>query len=80
MNVKADPSSPRKNLNRWFQNRVVIKISGYQTGDVDGGCRILHIEELHKLYYLPILGRPRRGRWLEIYCAWRIYKMHTKFV
>jgi hypothetical protein len=43
-------------VNRWFQNRVVIKIFGYQTGDVYGGWRILNIEELHKLYSLPILG------------------------
>jgi hypothetical protein len=56
MNVTADPSSPRKNVNRWFQNRVVIKIFRYHTGDVDGGWRILHIEELNKLHYLPILG------------------------
>jgi len=54
MNVRADPSSPRTNVNRWFQNRVVIKIFCYQTGDVDG-WKILHIEELHKLYSLPIL-------------------------
>jgi len=56
VNVRADSSSPRKNVNRWFQNRVVIKIFGYQTEDVDGQWRILHIEEPHKLYPLPILG------------------------
>jgi hypothetical protein len=53
MNVRNDPSSPRKNVNRRFQNRVVINIFGW---DVDGGWKILHIEELHKLYSLTVLG------------------------
>jgi len=69
-----------KNVNRWFQNRVLIKIFRYQTGDVDGGSRILHIGELHKLYSLPILGWPNHGRRLEIYCARRIDERHIKFM
>jgi hypothetical protein len=38
---------------RVFENRVLKKIFGPESGEVTGGWRKLHNEELHNLYSLP---------------------------
>jgi hypothetical protein len=49
-----------------FENRVLKKIFGYKGGEVKGGWRKLHNEELHNLYSSPSIIRlikSRRMRW-----------------
>jgi hypothetical protein len=36
-----------------FENRVLWRIFGLKKDEVMGGCRKLHNEELHDLYYFP---------------------------
>jgi hypothetical protein len=49
-----------------FENRVLRRIFGPKRGEVKGGWRILHKEELHNLYSSPSITRmimSRRIRW-----------------
>jgi hypothetical protein len=51
---------------RVFENRVLRRIFGPQRDEVMGGCRKLHIEELHNLYFSPSIIRmikSRKMRW-----------------
>jgi hypothetical protein len=51
---------------RVFENRVLRRILGLKGGEVTGGWRGLHNEELHNLYSLPSVNRmlkSRRMRW-----------------
>jgi hypothetical protein len=51
---------------RVFENRVLKRIFGPQRGEVTGGWRKLHKEELHGLYSSPSIVRvikARRMRW-----------------
>jgi hypothetical protein len=50
-----------------FENRVLRRIFGPKRGDVAGGWRKLHNEELHSLYSSPSKVRmikSRRMRWV----------------
>jgi hypothetical protein len=47
---------------RVFENRVLRRIFGLKRGEVMGGWRKLHNEELHNLYILPsIIERLSQG-------------------
>jgi hypothetical protein len=49
-----------------FENRVLRRIFGTKRGEVTGGWRKLHNEELHSLYSSPSIIRmmkSRRMRW-----------------
>jgi hypothetical protein len=51
---------------RVFEDRVLKGIFGPKMDEVIGGCRKLHNEELHNLYYSPSIIRiikSRRIRW-----------------
>jgi hypothetical protein len=51
---------------RVFENRVLRRIFGPKRDEVTGGCRKVHNEELHGLYYSPNIVRvikARRMRW-----------------
>jgi hypothetical protein len=50
----------------WVENRVLRGLFGPKREEVIGGCRELHNEELHKLYFSHnIIGmmKSRRMRW-----------------
>jgi hypothetical protein len=52
---------------RVFENRVLRRIFGPKRGEVTGGWRKLHNEELHSLYSSPSIIRmfkSRRMRWV----------------
>jgi hypothetical protein len=49
-----------------FENRMLRRISGPKRGEVTGGWRKLHNQELHNLYSTPSIIRmikSRRIRW-----------------
>jgi hypothetical protein len=49
-----------------FENRVLSRIFGSKRGEVTGGWRKLHTEELHNLYSSPStirMIRSKRMRW-----------------
>jgi hypothetical protein len=51
---------------RVFEDRVLRRIFGPKRGDVTGGWKKLHNEELHNLYSSPNIIRTiksRRNRW-----------------
>jgi hypothetical protein len=48
---------------RVFENRVLRRIFGPKRGEVIGGWRKLHNEELHNLYCSPSMIKLRRMRW-----------------
>jgi hypothetical protein len=51
---------------RVFDNRVLMRMFGPKWGEVIGGCRKLHNEQLHNLYSSPTITRmtkSRRMRW-----------------
>jgi hypothetical protein len=51
-----------------FENRVLRRIFGPKRGEVTGGWRKLHNEELHNLYSSPSIirmNKPRRMRWAK---------------
>jgi hypothetical protein len=57
---------------RLFENRVLRRIFGPKRGEVTGGWRKLHNEELHHLYSSPSIIRmikSRRMRWAEGECS-----------
>jgi hypothetical protein len=61
---------------RVFENRVLRRIFGPKKGEVTGGWRRLHNEELHNLYASPniiIIIKLRRMRW-----AWYVARMGNK--
>jgi hypothetical protein len=45
-----------------FENRVLRRIFGSRKGEVAGGCRKLHNEELHNLYSSPNIVRMIKSR------------------
>jgi hypothetical protein len=45
-----------------FENRVLRRIFGPKRHEVTGGCRKLHNEELHKLYFSPSIIRMMKSR------------------
>jgi hypothetical protein len=49
-----------------FENRALRRIFGPKRGEVTGGWRILHSEELHNLYSSPDIRvmKSRRTRWV----------------
>jgi hypothetical protein len=58
---------------RVFENRMLRRIFGPKRDEVTGGWRILHNEELHRLYTSPSIIRmikSRRMRW-----AWHVARM-----
>jgi hypothetical protein len=48
-----------------FENRVLRKIFGPKRGEVIGGWRKLHNEELHNLYRSPSIIRMIKSKWLR---------------
>jgi hypothetical protein len=42
---------------RVFENRVLRRIFGSRRDKVTGGCKKLHNEELHNMYFLPCMIR-----------------------
>jgi hypothetical protein len=40
-----------------FENKVLRRIFGLKRDEVTGGCRELHNDELHNLYYSPSIIR-----------------------
>jgi hypothetical protein len=65
-----------------YENRVLRRIFGPKRGEVIGGWRKLHNEELRNLYSLPSIIRmimPRRMRWAgKVACMLRI-EIHIGF-
>jgi hypothetical protein len=49
-----------------FENRVLRRMLGPKTGEVAGGWRRLHNEELHILCALPKVIRAIKSRWLRL--------------
>jgi hypothetical protein len=47
---------------RMSENRVLRRISGSKTEEVEGGWRRLHKEELHNLYTWPNIVRVIKSR------------------
>jgi hypothetical protein len=45
-----------------FKNRVLRRIFGPRRGEVAGGCRKLHNEELHNLYSSPNIIKILKSR------------------
>jgi hypothetical protein len=49
-----------------FENRVLRRIFGFERDEMTRGCRKLHSEELHNLYFSPNvvkMARSRMRRW-----------------
>jgi hypothetical protein len=47
---------------RVFENRMLRRVFGPKRDEVTGGCRKLHIEELHSLYSSPNIIRMIKSR------------------
>jgi hypothetical protein len=45
-----------------FENRVLMRMFGPKWGEVTGGCRKLHNEQLHNLYSSPSIIRMTKSR------------------
>jgi hypothetical protein len=68
---------------RVFQNSVLKGIFGPKGGEIIGGWRKLHDEELHNLYCSPNIIRMMKSRRMR--CAWHVARMgrrgmHKRFV
>jgi hypothetical protein len=65
-----------------FQNTVLTRISGPKGGEITGGWRQSHIEELHNLYSSPNSIRvikSRRMRWARYEAFMSDIRMRTQF-
>jgi hypothetical protein len=59
-----------------FENKVLRRIFGPKKGEVTGGWRKLHNEELRDLCSSPIIIRIMKSRWMR--WAWHIARMGEK--
>jgi hypothetical protein len=72
-----------ENSSRLSENRVLRRIFGPKRGDVEGGWRRLHNEELHNFYISQIVIirviKSRRMRWVGYVARMREMRMRAKF-
>jgi hypothetical protein len=65
---------------RVFENRLLRRIFGPKRDEVIGGCRELHIEELHKLYSSPNIIRMISSRRMRLYMACSTNRREEKYI